>query len=146
MADTPLIDAGLLDLLLHAREPMSVESLALAGGISRADVLARVARLREAGCRFDEHPQQGLRLIEAGLGTWADYLHFHRRRESRIEIYRESASTQDLARRLVTACGRASDGAIVVAARQTAGRGRLGRTWHAPPGSAITFSRVAMLA
>ncbi len=29
---------------------------------------------------------------------------------------------------------------LLVAERQTAGRGRLGRQWHTPPGSALTFS------
>src|SRR5262245_28621778 len=33
-----------------------------------------------------------------------------------------------------------SEGAIVVADHQTAGRGRLGRTWEAPPGKALLFS------
>ena len=32
------------------------------------------------------------------------------------------------------------EGAIVVADHQTAGRGRLGRTWEAPPGKALLFS------
>jgi BirA family transcriptional regulator, biotin operon repressor / biotin---[acetyl-CoA-carboxylase] ligase len=31
-------------------------------------------------------------------------------------------------------------GLVLVADEQTAGRGRLGRTWSAPPGSALTFS------
>lgn len=32
------------------------------------------------------------------------------------------------------------EGALVVAGHQTAGRGRLGRTWEAPPGTALLFS------
>jgi BirA family biotin operon repressor/biotin-[acetyl-CoA-carboxylase] ligase len=32
------------------------------------------------------------------------------------------------------------EGAVVAAGHQTAGRGRLGRRWEAPPGSALTFS------
>ena len=32
------------------------------------------------------------------------------------------------------------EGAIAVADHQTAGRGRLGRTWEAPPGTALLFS------
>ncbi len=34
----------------------------------------------------------------------------------------------------------APDGAVVVADEQTAGRGRLGRTWHTPPGVALALS------
>ena len=33
-------------------------------------------------------------------------------------------------------------GLVVVADHQTAGRGRLGRTWTTPPGAALTFSAV----
>jgi BirA family biotin operon repressor/biotin-[acetyl-CoA-carboxylase] ligase len=34
----------------------------------------------------------------------------------------------------------AADGTVVLAEEQTAGRGRLGRQWHAPPGSALLMS------
>lgn len=34
----------------------------------------------------------------------------------------------------------AAEGLVLVAEEQTAGRGRLGRTWSAPPGAALTFS------
>ncbi len=44
-------------------------------------------------------------------------------------------STQDVARRLPV-------GTVVVAEHQTAGRGRLGRRWEAPPGSALLASWV----
>lgn len=44
-------------------------------------------------------------------------------------------STQDVARQLPV-------GTVVVAQHQTAGRGRLGRRWEAPPGSALLASWV----
>ncbi len=47
-------------------------------------------------------------------------------------------STNDRAREL--ALGGAPSGAIVTAAEQTAGRGRAGRVWSAPPGGALLFS------
>jgi len=54
----------------------------------------------------------------------------------RVQLLRETASTQDHAR----ASG-ASDGTAVIAFRQTAGRGRLGRAWAdtAHEGIAVTF-------
>src|SRR2546422_10438801 len=36
----------------------------------------------------------------------------------------------------------APEGAVVAAGEQTEGRGRLGRTWHAPPGTSLLFSIV----
>lgn len=50
----------------------------------------------------------------------------------------ETESTNDEARRLAAAG--APDGALVVADHQTAGRGRLGRRWEAPPGCCLLLS------
>ncbi len=54
-----------------------------------------------------------------------------------MEVIRVGAvpSTQDVARQLPV-------GTVVVAEHQTAGRGRLGRRWEAPPGSALLASWV----
>jgi len=54
-----------------------------------------------------------------------------------MEVIRVDAvsSTQDVARQLPV-------GTVVVAEQQTAGRGRLGRRWEAPPGSALLASWV----
>jgi BirA family biotin operon repressor/biotin-[acetyl-CoA-carboxylase] ligase len=51
-----------------------------------------------------------------------------------------TTSTNDLARHL--AQSGAPDGTVVVAEEQTAGRGRQGRVWVAPPGRALTLSAV----
>ncbi len=56
----------------------------------------------------------------------------------RIYYFRTTTSTQDEARRLAE--GGAPEGTIVLAEEQTAGRGRLGRTWISPPGSSILMS------
>ena len=53
---------------------------------------------------------------------------------------REATSTNDRARELATAG--APHGALVTAGEQTAGRGRQGRAWHAPPGRALLLSLV----
>jgi len=53
---------------------------------------------------------------------------------------RRTDSTNDRARALAAAG--APHGALVTAAEQTAGRGRQGRTWTAPPGRALLLSLV----
>ena len=53
----------------------------------------------------------------------------------------ESPSTNTAA--LALAEGGAPEGTLVVAERQTAGRGRLGRAWEAAPGQCLTFSLLA---
>ena len=56
---------------------------------------------------------------------------------------RVTGSTNDRARELATAG--APHGTVVLAEEQTAGRGRQGRSWLAPPGRALTLSIVARL-
>jgi BirA family biotin operon repressor/biotin-[acetyl-CoA-carboxylase] ligase len=55
-----------------------------------------------------------------------------------IEYYPQAGSTNDLARRQARAGNR--EGLIILADEQTAGRGRLGRAWAAPPGSSLLLS------
>ena len=62
----------------------------------------------------------------------------------RIQLHRRVASTMPLAHALVAEAedpARAA-GALILAEEQTAGRGRLDRTWQAPPGSSILASLV----
>jgi BirA family biotin operon repressor/biotin-[acetyl-CoA-carboxylase] ligase len=57
-----------------------------------------------------------------------------------LEVAASLPST--MARAAELAAGGAAEGATVVAEEQTAGRGRLGRTWVAPPGSSLLLSVV----
>ncbi len=57
----------------------------------------------------------------------------------RLEL-EECASTNDLA--LVHARAGAAHGTVITADRQSAGRGRLGRTWASPPGSNLYLSMI----
>jgi BirA family biotin operon repressor/biotin-[acetyl-CoA-carboxylase] ligase len=50
----------------------------------------------------------------------------------RIHYFTELGSTQETAREL--AHDGAAQGTVVIAERQSAGRGRMGRSWHSPPG------------
>lgn len=51
-----------------------------------------------------------------------------------------AGSTNDIAREL--AKEGAPEGSVVIADSQTKGRGRLGRTWHSPPGTGLYFSLI----
>ena len=83
---------------------------------------------------------EALRLVRTAPGVWADYLRHVLGPHRHVEVYRRLGSTQDAARRLARTMPTRCDGAVVVADEQTAGRGRLGRAWLSPPGTAATFS------
>ncbi|WP_240771288.1 biotin--[acetyl-CoA-carboxylase] ligase [Nocardioides sp. GY 10113] len=57
-----------------------------------------------------------------------------------VELLEQAPSTNALA--AARAREGAPDGLLVVADHQSAGRGRLDRTWQTPPGAAVTFSLV----
>ncbi|HET6152418.1 MAG TPA: biotin--[acetyl-CoA-carboxylase] ligase [Marmoricola sp.] len=58
-----------------------------------------------------------------------------------MTLLETAASTNAVAAAGVDGAGPVAD-SIIVAEHQTAGRGRLDRTWETPPGSALTFSLV----
>jgi BirA family biotin operon repressor/biotin-[acetyl-CoA-carboxylase] ligase len=123
----------ILGWLRAASAPLSGEELAERLGISRAAVHKHVEALRSRGYAIDAQHAQGyvlartpdrLDATELGphlTGTWRH-----------IEWRAELDSTQRLAREL--ARDGAEEGTVVIAETQTAGRGRLGRTWYSPPG------------
>ena len=55
-----------------------------------------------------------------------------------IKVWKQLRSTSDLAAQ--AAASRANEGLVILAESQTAGRGRQGRSWFAPPGSAVLMS------
>jgi BirA family biotin operon repressor/biotin-[acetyl-CoA-carboxylase] ligase len=61
---------------------------------------------------------------------------------TRVEVLEEAGSTNAVVAERAQTTGRAGapHGLVVVTEHQTAGRGRLGRTWETPPRAALTFS------
>jgi BirA family biotin operon repressor/biotin-[acetyl-CoA-carboxylase] ligase len=127
--------------LREAPAPLSGEELARRLGCSRAAVWKQVAALRRQGYLIEASHARGYalgaapdRLGPAELaphltGSWRD-----------VRWFAEVDSTQRVARDLARAG--AAEGTVVIAEAQTAGRGRLGRTWHSPPGQNLYCSIV----
>lgn len=138
------IDAALLDRLLGQNDFVNVAQLDDSSDRSADAVRGELNRLRAAGCAFQWHPQRGVRLEASGIGAWADYLHWRFGERRPINVYGDIASTQDAARRRLESVDAAADGALVIADHQSAGRGRLGRRWVAPAGSAVLLSRACV--
>jgi BirA family biotin operon repressor/biotin-[acetyl-CoA-carboxylase] ligase len=112
-------------------------------GVSRAAVGKRIDGLRKRGLSIEAVPNRGYRLVTEGdslepqdltplLNTsWLGRLYLN---------HAELTSTNDEARRMATEG--APHGTVVVADRQTEGRGRLGRSWHSPPGENLYLSTI----
>jgi len=132
----------LLDLLLRKQGYATIDALAQTLDLRPAAVRHEIERLRQAGCIVQSHPQQGIMLGRSDLSVWRDYLHWRDGSDSlrRIEIYQSINSTQDAMRRLIKSYGPAADRAVTVADEQTAGRGRLGRSWLSPAGAGVMLS------
>ncbi len=118
----------------HSDSALSGEDLSARLGVSRAQVWKHVGALRKNGYEIDGEPGGGYRLraapdrlyaaeIQLDLGTaWL---------ARRIDHFEVTESTNQIAFEL----GRdgAPAGTTVIAERQTAGRGRLGRSFFSPP-------------
>lgn len=139
------VGAAVLNELLKRRGPVALTEAARRLGVPVARVRREMQGLAEAGCQFVEHAPSGVVLVKTGLSVWEDYLRWRLkapRGERMIQVYRQTASTQDVGRRIAAHGGAQADGALIVADYQRAGRGRLGRKWYAPAGTCVLFSLV----
>lgn len=110
-------------------------------GVTRAAVSKAVAALKREGCEIESVPNRGHRLVSepdrltrgdilAALGShpWADT----------VEVLTTVDSTNDLLKS--RAAAGAPHGTVAVADCQSAGRGRLGRSFDSAPGSGVYLS------
>jgi len=137
-------DTGLLELLNFLRETdgfVSGENLGARLGLSRAGVWKRLRRLKSLGYLIEGEPRRGYRLLAAPDKLLGKEILYHLRTKTfRGPIYHfdTTVSTNDLAKKL--GVQGAPEGTLVVAETQTGGRGRLGRSWHSPPGLGLYAS------
>jgi BirA family biotin operon repressor/biotin-[acetyl-CoA-carboxylase] ligase len=111
-------------------------------GITRAAVWARIQELRELGYDIEASPHQGYRLLSAPDVLHADDLGWRLDDNCKIgrdiRVFERTTSTNDVIEKL--ARDGAKEGAVVFAEAQTAGRGRLGRSWVSPERKGLWFS------
>ncbi|MBF0369293.1 MAG: biotin--[acetyl-CoA-carboxylase] ligase [Magnetococcales bacterium] len=125
-------------------ELLSGTTLARELGISRMAVWKRIEALRREGYGIEAVRRKGYRLVAEVDALTPDcvtpLLPDGLFRPDLYRFYGKTGSTNDLAVQL--ARGGAGEGTVVVADRQTQGRGRLGRVWSSPPGINLYFSLV----
>lgn len=125
----------------HAGQYCSGEDISRTLGISRAAVSKAVAGLRREGYVIDSATNRGYRLTEGPdkltEGTIRPWLRAQALGQPLICLETVD-STNNLLKRM--ALEGAADGTVAVADAQTAGRGRLGRSFQSPPGTGIYLS------
>ena len=140
-----------LKLLVEAKgRAVSGEVLAAECGVSRAAVWKAINSLREAGSSIEGTTNGGYVLADNDVFTPELFSETFSNRfpelsDCHIECFKEIDSTNTYAKRLLAECGNLRDSsgqltpagkkyhkAVIVAEKQTAGRGRLGRTFVSP--------------
>ena len=148
-----------LKLLADAQgQAVSGERLADECGVSRAAIWKAVTSLRDAGNSIEGTTNGGYVLSDndifsSEIFSEAFSSRFPELSDCHIECFKEIDSTNTYAKRILAECGnlRAADGklteagskyhrSVYVAESQTAGRGRLGRTFVSPEKSGIYIS------
>lgn len=118
---------------LLAREPgfMSGAALAAKLGLSRVAVWQHMEKLRAQGFAFEAARARGYRIAQRPAQLHLAFIQAHlkgRARDFPITLLDDVDSTNDEAARQLAA-GRPAP-FVILARRQTHGRGRLGRSWH----------------
>jgi BirA family biotin operon repressor/biotin-[acetyl-CoA-carboxylase] ligase len=140
-ASSPLVArvfAELCDGQFH-----SGEDLAKALGVTRSAVWKAANALRDLGTPMEAVRNRGYKLPGASEPLAAAQIRKHvsagvRERLTRLDVVWSTASTNtELVERPYPAQGRSE---VLLAEFQTAGRGRRGRSWLAPPGGAVCLS------
>ena len=127
-------------ILKNAQGYVSGEKISSQLGVSRAAVNVAVKALRKDGYEIASVTNRGYCLISSPdrltVGDVMSYLGSERMRT--VQILQTTDSTNRRVQEL--AMSGAPDGLTVVANEQSAGRGRLGRTFHSPKDTGIYFS------
>lgn len=119
-----------LQQLLGTNEPVSGAAIAAGLGISRNSVWKAIEQLREEGYEIEAKTRQGYRLVscENRLVEPIILRELLPIRDYRVKVYKEIGTTNDEAKRLARE-GEAEN-LVVLAERQTAGKGRRGRSFY----------------
>ncbi len=136
--------SDILACLRNSADYVSGQQLCDRLGVSRTAVWKVINQLKEEGYRIESVPSRGYRLVESPADVYseseiASRLHT-KWAGQRLVFYESTGSTNPDAKRLAEEG--APHGTTVAADRQTAGRGRRGRSWESPAGSSVYFTIV----
>lgn len=136
--------SDILACLRNSGDYVSGQQLCDRLGVSRTAVWKVINQLKEEGYRIESVPSRGYRLIESPADIYSESEIVSRLHTKwagqRLIFFESTGSTNPDAKRFAEEG--APHGTTVVADRQTAGRGRRGRSWESPAGSSIYFTIV----
>ena len=132
-------DSVLQLLREHEDRFISGAELAKELSLSRTAVWKAIGQLKAAGYPIESVTRRGYRLSSRGdvLST-ESVLKYLRHRELTPEVYKTITSTNTVLK--ARAADGAPEGLVLIAAEQTAGRGRMGRSFYSPPDSGLYMS------
>ena len=132
-------DALLKLLAEHTDTYISGAELARLLSVSRTAVWKGIEALREEGYRIDSVTNRGYRLSSESDVLSADGIaQYLKTGGIRLQAYPTVSSTNTVLKS--QAAEGAPEGTVIAAAEQTAGRGRMGRSFFSPPGSGLYLS------
>lgn len=133
----------ILEVLRNKDTYVSGQELSEQFGVSRTAIWKAIHQLTEEGYKIEAVPKKGYHMIETpDVVRKEEVLSLLTTRwAGRNLVYEESVdSTNNLAKKLAEEG--APEGTLVVADEQTGGKGRRGRSWCTPKGSAIAMTIV----
>ena len=137
-------DTGLVRVLkflkAHNTEYLSGQDLSDVLHISRVAVWKHIKKIKALGYKIESKQKLGYRLVDdtEKLLPWEITTDLKTKIiGKRVHYFEEIDSTQNFAQQI--ASHKKENGAIIIAEKQTTGRGRLDRKWTSPKGG-ITFS------
>lgn len=137
------VKSRLLELLeQHKGETLSGEALAGELQCTRAAIWKAVKSLREEGYPIDAGQNKGYMLHKESNRLSAEGIRLYLKHPAvYLKVYKETGSTNQLAKQAAVN-QEAKHGSFVVAQRQTAGRGRRGRSFYSPEDAGLYLSVV----
>ncbi|MDE5769059.1 MAG: biotin--[acetyl-CoA-carboxylase] ligase [Oscillospiraceae bacterium] len=136
---------SVLSALLCAEHYISGAELAADCQVSRSAVWKVVEQLRAEGCEIESVPHRGYRLVchpDLFCESYLKQAVRECRTDWQFQHFKELDSTNNLAKTL--AARNAPSGTVVIADRQTAGKGRTGKSFYSPAGN-LYFSIIEKL-
>jgi BirA family biotin operon repressor/biotin-[acetyl-CoA-carboxylase] ligase len=146
MSYTSFDNIGLVKVLsffqTHDSEYLSGQDLSDVLKISRVAVWKHIKKIQSLGYNIESKQKLGYRLIDNTEKLLPWEITQNLKTEfigRRVYYFKEIDSTQDFAQQI--ALEKKENGTIIIAEKQTAGRGRLERKWNSPKGG-ISFSLI----